>query len=105
MLSGNGCLPLRVEDPEKVKEHVGRKIAELRDKKGVTQADVAEAIGTTVPNLQRIEYGTQNVTIETLTKIANAIGVHVADFFRPIDRRTRQRRRGRPPKNLARRPQ
>lgn len=84
-----------MEDPEKVKEHVGRRIAELREKKALTQADVAEAIGTTVPNLQRIEYGVQNVTIETMTKIANAIGVKVADFFSPLQTKGR-RPRGRP---------
>lgn len=87
-----------MEDPEKVKEHVGRKISELREKKGLTQADVAEAIGTTVPNFQRIEYGTQNVTIETMTKIANAIGVKVAAFFGEIEGPKARRGRGRPAK-------
>ena len=91
MLSG-------VEDPEKVKEHVGRRIAELREKTGLTQADVAETIGTTVPNLQRIEYGTQNVTIETMTKIANAIGVTVAALFTEIEGPKARRGRGRPSK-------
>lgn len=87
-----------MEDPEKVKEHVGRRMAELRENNGFTQADVAEAIGTTVPNLQRIEYGTQNVTIETLTKIANAIGVKVAAFFTEIEGQKKRGGRGRPAK-------
>lgn len=87
-----------MEDPEKVKEHVGRRVAELREKMGLTQANVAETIGTTVPNLQRIEYGTQNVTIETLTKLANAIGVKVAAFFAEIEGPKVRRGRGRPVK-------
>lgn len=87
-----------MEDPEKVKEHVGRKIAEVREKKGLTQADVAEKIGTTIPNLQRIEYGTQNVTIETMTKIANALGVRVASFFSELEAPKKRRGRGRPSK-------
>jgi transcriptional regulator with XRE-family HTH domain len=73
-----------VEDPEKLRDDIGRRIAELRQREGLTQADVAESIGTTVPNYQRIEYGTQNLTIETMTKIANAIGCKVAEFFAPM---------------------
>lgn len=87
-----------MEDPEEVKERVGRRVAELREEKGLTQADVAESIGTTVPNLQRIEYGTQNVTIETMTKIANAIGVKVAAFFADSENARRRRTPGRPRK-------
>lgn len=86
-----------MEDAEKLKSHVGKRIAELRERHGLTQADVAEAVGTTVPNLQRIEYGTQNVTIETLTKIANAIGVKVVEMFAELDAPKRARTRGRPP--------
>lgn len=87
-----------MEDPDKLKAHVGRRIAELREKKRLTQATVAETIGTTIPNLQRIEYGTQNVTIETMTKIANAIGVKVAAFFSEIEE-PKTRQRGRPAKH------
>lgn len=90
-----------MEDAEKLKSHVGRRIAELRERHGLTQADVAETIGTTVPNLQRIEYGTQNVTIETLTKIANAIGIKVRDLFAEIEAPKARRGRGRPARGTA----
>ena len=53
-------------------------------------AQVAEKMGP--------RSGTQNVTIETMTKIANAIGVKVADFFWGIEGRKARRGRGRPPK-------
>jgi transcriptional regulator with XRE-family HTH domain len=85
-----------VEDAEKLKEHVGRRMAHLREAAGLTQADVAEKIGTTIPNLQRIEYGTQNATIETMAKIANSIGVRVAAFFEPLSAPKRRRAPGRP---------
>lgn len=87
-----------MEDPEKLKEHVGRRIAELRQHEGLTQADVAESIGTTVPNYQRIEYGSQNVTIETMVKIANAIRCKVVDLFGSEDRPRPARRRSTPKK-------
>ncbi len=95
-------LLLEVEDPEKLKAHVGLRIAELREKKGFTQSDVAEAIGTTVPNLQRVEYGVQNVTIETMVKIANAIDVPVAEFFGELEEPEAKRKRGRPAKRVER---
>ncbi|MFO0740867.1 MAG: helix-turn-helix transcriptional regulator [Labilithrix sp.] len=88
-----------MEDAEKLKSHVGKRIAELRERQGLTQANVSEVMGTTVPNLQRIEYGMQNITIETLTKIANAIGVKVRDFFGEIEDPKARRGRGRPKKN------
>jgi transcriptional regulator with XRE-family HTH domain len=89
------------EDPEHVIETVGRRIAELRARSGRTQAEVAETLGTSVSNVQRIEHGLQNVTLRTLTKIANAIGARVAEFFQEPEAPTPevpQRRRGRPRK-------
>ena len=81
-----------MEDAEKLKDHVGRRIAELREAADLTQANVAEKIDTTVTNYQRIEHGTQNVTLETMAKIANAIGVKVGDFFTPFKTRPRRKR-------------
>ncbi len=83
---------------EKLKDHVGRRITELREDGGYTQADVAERLSTTVPNYQRVEYGVQNVTLETLAKIAKALGVSVADFFAPLNRPRKRKRVGRPRK-------
>ncbi|WP_437555502.1 helix-turn-helix domain-containing protein [Sorangium sp. So ce367] len=80
---------------------MGRRIAELRARSGRTQAEVAEALGTSVPNYQRIEHGQQNVTIRTMVRIANVIGARVAEFFQEPEAPTPeapQRRRGRPRK-------
>ncbi|WP_437587811.1 helix-turn-helix domain-containing protein [Sorangium sp. So ce1000] len=92
---------MQPEDPEDVIATVGRRIAELRARSGRTQAEVAEALGTTVPNLQRIEHGQQNVTIRTMVRIANVIGARVAEFFQEPETPTPeapQRKRGRPRK-------
>ena len=75
--------------------HVGRRIAELREAAELTQADVAERCGMTVPNYQRLEYGLQNLTIETMCRIANTIGVQVSELFAPVQN-PRTRKRGRP---------
>lgn len=80
-----------MEDPEQLKSRVGERIAELRRRAKRTQAKVAEAIETTTSNYQRIEYGGQNLTLETLAKIANAIGVPVIEFF-GVEPRTKPKR-------------
>jgi transcriptional regulator with XRE-family HTH domain len=91
------------EDPERLIEDVARRIAELRQRAGKTQAEVAEVVETTVSNYQRIEHGLQNLTLRTMAKIANAIGVSVAEFFvAPPAPQTRKR--GRPKKKVAQPP-
>ncbi|XYH97988.1 helix-turn-helix domain-containing protein [Sorangium sp. So ce1128] len=88
-------------DPEQVIATVARKIGEVRARSGKTQAAVAEALGTTTTNYQRIEAGVQNVTLRTLVRIANVVGARVAEFFEEPEAPTPeapQRRRGRPRK-------
>jgi transcriptional regulator with XRE-family HTH domain len=87
---------VKPEDPEDVIEAVARRIGELRAAAGLTQADVAERLQTTVSNYQRIEHGIQNLTLRMMSRIAAAIGVRVAVFFSPPERS--RRRRGRPRK-------
>ena len=86
------------EDPEEVIERVGRRIAELRVRAKLTQAEVAEALDTTVNNFQRIEHGLQNLTIRTLVRIAKVLGVSVIEIFKmpaPKSSRVRGRPRAR----------
>ena len=88
---------MRPEDPEDIIRHVARRMAELREQAGLTQAAVAERTGMTATNYQRIEHGQQNVTVEMMVRIANALGVRTADFFAPLAV-ARRRRPGRPSK-------
>ncbi len=60
---------------------IGRNIARLRRKKGLSQLDVCAEIKMEKPNLSSIENGRQNVTSLTLLKIAKAIDVEVKEFF------------------------
>ncbi len=83
-----------MEDAEKTMELVGRRISELRTKAGLTQAEVAEKLGSTISNYQRIEHGLQNLTIRMLVKVAGAIGVATASLFETPQ--SKKARRGRP---------
>ena len=70
-----------METVQEVQARVAERIAELRKQAGLTQQQVAERAGMQPSNYQRIEYGGQNLTIETLVKIAQAIGVSVNEFW------------------------
>ena len=77
---------VRPDNPTAAVRRVAKRISEIRREKEITQDQMAEALGCATKNYQRIEYG-QNVTIKTLTKIANILGVTVTDLVPPPKRR------------------
>ena len=79
--------------------HVGRRIAEAREAAGRTQEDVASSLGLAPRNYQRIERGEQNLTIKTIVRVANELGVRPIQLWEPP--RTQQRKPGRPAKRLS----
>lgn len=54
----------------------GENIKRLRLEQGLTQEETAYRAGISVKNLQRLEYGAQNVTADTLIHIADALHVN-----------------------------
>ncbi len=52
---------------------IGRLIARLREGRGMTQTELAEALGTGQSTIARIENGEQNLTTETLSKISEVL--------------------------------
>ena len=52
---------------------IGRLIGELRERAGLTQSELAEAIATTQSAVARIESGEQNLSTEMLEKISAAL--------------------------------
>lgn len=61
---------------------LGRRVAELRRDRGHTQESIAEALGMLAPNYARIEQGRQNVTLDTIVRIAKVLDVGLPDLFR-----------------------
>ena len=59
---------------------IGNRIRELRKERGLRQEDM-EKFGLSYKYYQRIESGKVNVTLKTLEKIANALGVDPAELF------------------------
>ncbi len=82
-------------DPDQFVRDVCGRIREVRIAQGFTQKQVAEQLGMTLRAYQFIEKS-QNLTLITLAKIANALGVQPADLF--VAPAPHEPRRGRPPK-------
>lgn len=56
---------------------LGKRVRDLRKKKGLTQERLAEMAGVDVKYLGGIERGTENPTIATLDKLAEALSVKI----------------------------
>ena len=67
--------------PDYLKQ-IGGRIRALRTGTGLTQEDLAERTGVNPAYLGRIERGEINVTIQTLTSIANGLKVSLFDIVR-----------------------
>lgn len=87
---------MRQQNPERVLKDVGRRVAELRRKVGMTQQRFAEdVLGMSLKYLQAVEAGRENLSVLSLVKLANLMGVPTIDLFAPPT--TREVKRGRPP--------
>lgn len=61
---------------------MGFKIKELREKAGLSQAELSKKSGVSQNLIARLESGSlTNTTTNTLFKIANALGVRVEQLF------------------------
>jgi len=59
---------------------IGHLIAELRERKGITQAEFAIKLETTQSAVARIESGEQNLTTEMISKISNVLGSEIVSI-------------------------
>ena len=58
----------------------GQNIHHFRLLKQMTQAQLADAIGTTTQNISQYERGVRNPKLETLRKIALALDCNISDL-------------------------
>lgn len=64
-----------------VKQRVAQHLKAIRKKKGLTQNELGLKLGIGHSVITRYESGEQNLTIETLEKIAEILEVDVSEFF------------------------
>ena len=60
---------------------IGKKLKELREKKGLTVLQLSYAAKVSSNYIHRIEQKNKNVSIKTLYKLSTALGVHITDLF------------------------
>lgn len=60
-------------------------IARLRIERGLTQAQLAELVGTKQPSIARLERGEREPTLAFLRKLAEALGVRLEINFVPVE--------------------
>ena len=64
---------------------LGRKVKFLRMEKGISQTDMAEAIGLSQTNLSNMESGRTAITTQNLFKMREVLGCKMRDFFSDFD--------------------
>lgn len=64
-----------------LKNHLGKRIQDLRKSQKLTQEKLAEKINIDITSLSKIETGRNYPQPETLTKIATALGVDLNQLF------------------------
>lgn len=85
---------MHTRDIDDTVRNVGRRVAELRARAGLTQERLAERLGLSVKYIQRVEGGGENLTVRSLARIAGLLGVAVTELFRKP--RTKKAGPGRP---------
>ena len=66
-------------------ELLGKRMKELRHAGNLTQEQIADRIGVSRQKYARIENGSNNITLDILTKIAGVLEVSVADITKVLD--------------------
>jgi transcriptional regulator with XRE-family HTH domain len=86
-------------DPLRLQRQVGRRVADLRRTKAWTQDQFAERLGVSLKYVQRVEAGTENLTLGSLARLAGQLGVEVPALF--VAAAKTRVVRGRPKKTAA----
>ena len=70
-----------METNRNIKKLLGRRIKEIRIRKGMTQEKLAELVGIGERNLSKIECGNNFITAETLSNILSALDIEASELF------------------------
>lgn len=60
---------------------LGQRIVALREKKGWSQRDLAFECGKEPQSIERVENGKSNPTAYYLQELAEALNIHISEFF------------------------
>lgn len=63
------------------KEEAGRRIRALRESRGITQVELARALGIPQPNVSEMERGVRGLTVHQTVKLAKALKVSTDELL------------------------
>src|SRR3954453_3475397 len=69
------------KEPNEIDRLVGSRVRQRRMQLGVSQEQLAAALGITVPQVQKYEKGVNRIGASRLHKIAGLLGVPIGAFF------------------------
>lgn len=64
---------------------LGATIARLRRERGLTQAQLAEAVRIHKRGIIRVEQGSTSLTVDVLSRMADALGIQLSELFRLVE--------------------
>ncbi len=67
-----------------IQEKFGKRVRDLRTKKGVSQEALAFKAGIDRTYMTSVENGKRNISIQNIEKIIRALGVSFSEFFSDI---------------------
>lgn len=67
-----------------IQEKFGKRVRELRTKKGVSQEALAFKAGIDRTYMTSVENGKRNISIVNMEKIIRALGINMNEFFSEI---------------------
>lgn len=70
-----------METTKNICKTLGKRLREFRKQKGLSQEKLAEAADLNTTFVGSIERGQANPTLDTLCKLANALGIEVLDLL------------------------
>ena len=75
----------KIETDAAIDAAVGRRIRTLRIARGISQSEIAKALGVTFQQVQKYEKGTNRISVSRLQQTAELFGVPAAVFFNEPD--------------------
>lgn len=69
------------DEPSHERMVFANRVKEIRERQGLTQRELARIAGMKQPYIAAIETGERNPTLESMVKIAAALGVPVRSLF------------------------
>lgn len=75
-----------------IAKQVGQRIRNYRVKLGLSQEKLAELSGVHPTYIGQVERGEKNATLESIEKIANALGLPLSNLFEKLDECTNEQR-------------